>query len=129
MIAFSSAGDDDSSLRYTGFVGQPNIKKFTDAYKREYVLSTLLWNGEKERVLLDFQFDKNDNFESLKFIKYTTKDIKDNEHEILFSLGKSRALERVKIYLQQHEKIENDEYCPCGSGKIYEKCCGRNTQL
>lgn len=129
MIAFSSAGDDDSSLRYTGFVGQPNIKKFTDEYKREYVLSTLLWNGEKERVLLDFQFDKNDNFKSLKFIKYTTKDIKDNEHEILFNLGKSRALERVKIYLQQHEKIENDEYCPCGSGKIYEKCCGRNTQL
>lgn len=124
MIAFSTAGDSDSKLRYTLFVEQPGVLNCTEKYKREYTLSTLIWNGEKNRTLLNFKFDNSNIFIGLSFKRYTVSDIKNDEYSKLLIQGKNRAEMRVDLYLKQYKTIENNQFCPCASGKIYSECCG-----
>lgn len=123
MLAFSTAGLDNLSLRYTVFIEQPGIQCFTKEYKRNYVLSTLIWNDEKDRVMLDFVFDKKDIFVGLNYIKYTVYDIEDGERQALMEEGKNRAKLRMRLYLQKYGHINDNDTCPCGSSKTYGECC------
>ncbi len=123
MLSFGTAGDDDISLRYTGFVQQPNIITFTDEYKRDYILSTMLWNKDKDRVLIEFGFDDYNELAEIKFRCYTVNDIPGDKVAELMQQAKDRAKKRLQLYLQQHGKIDMDEYCPCGSGRTYGECC------
>ena len=123
MLAFSTAGGDELSLRYTCFVNQPAINILSNEDKKEYVLSTMLWNKENDRVMLEISFDKKKHFVGLKYKKYTLSDIPADKIDKLFEKGKDRAITRVKLYLKQNVTIKNDEPCPCGSGKCYGECC------
>jgi preprotein translocase subunit SecA len=38
----------------------------------------------------------------------------------------SEAGSKVKTYKRKTEKVGRNDPCPCGSGKKYKKCCGRN---
>lgn len=123
MLAFSFIGDGEHDLRLTGFVEQPRIKIFTDEYKREYVLSTLVWNNEDNRVMIEFSFDENDKLLSFGFTEYNTDSFNSNEYEELLQQGKKRAFMRKQMYLEQYGKIDDNENCPCASGKKYSECC------
>lgn len=125
MLAFGTSGCDEFSVRYTAFVEQPKINVLTNSYKRDYVLSTLLWNDENDRVMFDFIFDNKNRFKKLKFKRYSIKDIEEEERNRLYQQGKMRSLTRLKIYIEQYGKIEPHQFCPCGSGKIYSQCCGK----
>jgi len=118
MLAISVAGFDEFSLRYTCFVEQPKINALSKEEKREYVLSTMLWNREKDRVMFEFSFDKKKKLIGLKYKNYTLSDIPNDEIDKLAEIGKSRAL-----YLAQNGEIQHNEICPCGSGRIYGDCC------
>ena len=126
MISFGTAGSGALDLRYTGFVEQPEVPLFTEEYKRQYTLSTLLWNDDPDRIMLDFVFDSNGHFISFKYTKYTIADIKQTEREKLWALGKERADLRLNIYLSQHQQINSSDICPCGSGKEYGTCCEKH---
>lgn len=123
MISFSTGGDE-FSLKYTAFVEQPSIKSFTEEYKSDYVLSTMLWNDDKERIMLDFTFDSNDNLLGLKAKKFSADSISETECCRLLEQGKQRATLRINTYVKQHGCISEEQNCPCGSGKIYGDCCG-----
>jgi len=123
MLAFGTAGDGKHTLRYTSFVEQPGIKAFTDEYKRQYTLSTLLWNDDPDRIMLDFLFDSNGQFVSFKYMQYTIADIEETERKMLWDMGKERAALRLHTYLKQHNQINLSDICPCGSGKTYQECC------
>lgn len=123
MIVLNTAGDDDFSLRYTSFVEQPNIKLFTDYYKQKYVLSTLIWNNESERVMLNFQFNRTNKLIKLDLKKFSIKDVADNKREALLQEGSNRAKMRVEAALKANRSISDEELCPCGSGLFYHKCC------
>ncbi len=123
MLSFGTAGCDEFSLRYTCFVEQPKVNVLSDLEKRRYVLSTMLWNEEPDRVMIEFSFDKKKQLIGLKYKKYTPSDISSDEVEKLAEEGKVRALMRVKLFLKQNGTIQQDEMCPCGSGRIYGECC------
>ena len=123
MLAFGTAGDGEHTLRYTSFVEQPGIKAFTDEYKRQYTLSTLLWNGDPNRYMLDLHFDSNRQFTSFSCKQYTIADIDPAERKILWDMGRERATLRLRTYLKQHKQINLYDMCPCGSGKTYQECC------
>ena len=123
MLAFGTAGDGEHTLRYTSFVEHPGIKAFTDEYKRQYTLSTLLWNNDPNRIMLDLLFDANGQFISFKYKQYTITDIDPAEQKILWDMGKERATLRLRTYLKQHKQINPYDICPCGSGKKYQECC------
>lgn len=123
MISFGTAGSGKLDLRYTGFVEQPEVPMFTEEYKRQYTLSTLLWNDDLDRIMLDFVFDSNGHFVSFNYTQYAISDIKPTEREILWNMGKERASLRLNVYLNQHKQINPSDICPCGSGKEYGACC------
>lgn len=126
MSIINTSGTGDC-LRYTCFVNQPSIELMSDDEKREYVLSVMLWNQENERVMLEFTFDEACKLQGIKFHRYQLANIKEDEKEYLYKKGKQRAvrlLERHKMLISK--KIGRNDPCPCGSGKKYKKCCGRN---
>ena len=59
MAPITAAGTGNS-LRYTCFVNQPGISSLTDDEKRKYILCSLVWNEDPERVLLDLYFNEKD---------------------------------------------------------------------
>ena len=126
MISFGTAGSGKLDLRYTSFVEQPEVPAFTEEYKRQYTLSTLLWNDDPNRIMLDFVFDSNRHLVSFKYTQYTIADIKPTERENLWDMGKERANLRLNIYLKQHQQINPSDICPCGSGKEYGTCCEKH---
>lgn len=126
MISFGTAGSGKLDLRYTSFVEQPGVPAFTEEYKRQYTLSTLLWNDDPDRIMLDFVFDSNRHLVSFKYTQYTIADIKPTERENLWDMGKERANLRLNIYLKQHQQINPSDICPCGSGKKYGACCKKH---
>lgn len=126
MISFGTAGSGKLDLRYTSFVEQPEVPAFTEEYKRQYTLSTLLWNDDPDRIMLDFVFDSNRHLVSFKYTQYTIADIKPTERENLWDMGKERANLRLNIYLKQHQQINPSDICPCGSGKKYGACCKKH---
>ncbi|MBQ4646344.1 MAG: SEC-C domain-containing protein [Candidatus Gastranaerophilales bacterium] len=125
MIAFNTAGSDEDSLRYTAFIEQPNIDVFTNKYMQEYVLSTILWNSDKNRVMLNLKFDNSNELIDFSFKEYSPLDIKECDREFLLHQGKIRAIQKIKIHLEKYGQLKNDEICPCGSGKVYGECCNR----
>ena len=124
MLAFGAAGNEELSLRYTCFVEQPGINILTYEEKREYVLSTLLWNNDPDRVMIELYYDENNIFKGLNYTLFTKADIMDCELTTLEQQGRKRASLRVQMYLQQYGHIEEDTICPCGSGRTYRLCCG-----
>jgi len=126
MISFGTAGDKEFDLRYTSFVEQSGVPAFTEEYKRQYTLSTLLWNDDPDRIMLDFVFNSNGHLVSFKYTQYTIADIKQPEREKLWTMGKERAFLRLHTYLTQHKQINPSDICPCGSGKEYGECCKKH---
>lgn len=126
-IAINVSGRNPTDLRYTCFVNQPEITCLSPNYQQEYVLSTVLWNGEKQRSLLVISFDSNASIVNVEYRVYSTDDVLEDKHEMLYNIGKERAEIRIKQYLSQHKgKIRPNVDCPCGSGKKYKKCCSKN---
>ena len=126
MISFGTAGNGEYDLRYTSFVEQFGVPAFSEEYKRKYTLSTLLWNDDPNRIMLDFTFDNNGSFVSFKYTQYTIADIKQTEREKLWTMGKERATLRLSTYLKQYKQINPSDTCPCGSGKEYGECCKKH---
>lgn len=122
MLAFGTAGTSSDALRYTLFVNQPCIEALSDEYKRQYVLSTLLWNEEPDRVMLKLAFSETLAITSFEFRKYTANDIRPEERATLQQMAYERAQIRVALSLQQGQLTDND-FCPCGTGKEYSNCC------
>lgn len=125
MIGSRSGGTEDD-LKYTCFIYQPNIQWLSENEKREYLLSTLLWNNEEERVMLELYFDEKGCFGGISMRVFTQKDISDNERKYLHKLGKQRADSLVAQYKEQHKGIiKPNSLCPCCSGRKYKNCCGK----
>ena len=58
---------------------------------------------------------------------FDEKSIPLDRRDILLEQGKTRAAERIQKYRNVNgNKIGRNKLCPCGSGKKYKKCCGRN---
>ena len=121
IINASGSGD---SLRYTCFVHQPDLKQISEQNRKDYVMSTLVWNEEIDRVMLEFYFDNKGNIQWMNFERFISSNIIDSEREQLFELGKIRA-QRLLLEYQSFtkRKIGRNELCPCGSGKKYKNCC------
>lgn len=125
-IPIHAAGVGENSLRYTCFVDQQGVIESSDSQKREYTLACLSWNNDPDRYLIDLSFDSVGNFIKVELKRFTLQDIKPEESDQIYQLGKEVAERRMFQYHQTHKgKIGRNQLCPCGSGKKYKKCCGR----
>lgn len=89
------------------------------------------WHGLK--ILRTEKGTENDDEGIVEFeATYTQKNIRDVHHEIagfkkingewLYSEGMLRPTTVVR----ETRKVGRNEPCPCGSGKKYKQCCGKN---
>ena len=89
-------------------------------------MACLSWNNDPDRYLIDLSFDSVGNFIKVELKRLTLQDIKPEESDQIYQLGKEVAERRMFQYHQTHKgKIGRNQLCPCGSGKKYKKCCGR----
>lgn len=122
--AICAFGKGEHSLRYTCFIGQPQVEEISSDDKIEYVLGDIARYNEDDRTLINLYFNEIGEFKSLDFKLYTKTDIKD-DYDKYYGIGDSHASSRVRSYLSTHKKIGRNDMCPCWSGLKYKKCHGK----
>lgn len=81
-------------------------------------MACLSWNNDPDRYLIDLSFDSVGNFIKVELKRFTLQDIKPEESDQIYQLGKEVAERRMFQYHQTHKgKIGRNQLCPCGSGK------------
>lgn len=116
-----------SSIPYTCFVNIPDIISISYQDKLNYTLASLIKNSEENRVLLDLTFDEHDVIHDFSFQRIRPTDCPSDKFDQILSLGEEIANARIERYTQLGPgKIGRNEKCPCGSGKKYKYCCGKN---
>jgi len=65
--------------------------------------------------------DCSDNFDMIKIEKH----IKDNRKDNIVNFIINRNEKNLGI-VRNLNKVGRNDMCPCGSGKKYKKCCGKN---
>lgn len=122
----TTVGRNESDLRYSCFVFQPNMPPISNNEQDDYIWSNMLWNEDKNRVRINITFDNDGRITDIDYSCYGEESIPLDRRDILFEQGKERAAERMQKYRYAYgNKIGRNELCPCGSGKKYKKCCGR----
>ena len=130
MIPILSAGVGEDALRFTCFINQKNINKFTIKRKRDYTLASLYRDKNDDRYLIDLYLNQDNNIEKVLIQKFYKKDILPHEESNIKKLSDELAKERcIKFKKNKKRKIGRNELCPCGSGLKYKKCCLLNNPV
>jgi len=61
-----------------------------------------------------------------KAIKIKKKNLPESHPDLIQSINSLSVLSKYLSSSNNHIKIARNEPCPCGSGKKYKKCCGKN---
>lgn len=123
----TTAGRNENDLRYSCFIFQPDVPAISNSEQEEYIWSNMLWNEEKNRIKINITFDDRRRIIDIGYSCFDEKSIPLDRRDILLEQGKTRAAERIQKYRNVNgNKIGRNKLCPCGSGKKYKKCCGRN---
>ena len=123
-LSFSGTGE---SIHMTYFVFQDELHDAqTDQEMFDYVASLLLANNENERMMAFFRFDANYALQSVGARSINIDQIPPSRINELKSRGEQMGDFRVAKHKKEHGKIGRNQLCPCGSGKKYKKCHGRN---
>lgn len=123
MISASCFGD----FCYVLFVKQPDIEHFDIDQQRQYALATIAKNRRDYIFRIEVILDSWKNIIDIDYDYFTQEDIREDERNQLVELGEEYSKKRMQNFLVQNQKkkIYPNDYCPCGSGKKYKKCCGR----
>lgn len=126
QCALSFSGTKES-IHMTYFVFQDELHDAqTDQEMFDYVASLLLANNENERMMAFFRFDANYALQSVGAHSINIDQIPPSRINELKSRGEQMGDFRVAKHKKEHGKIGRNQPCPCGSGKKYKKCHGRN---
>lgn len=126
QCALSFSGTEES-IHMTYFVFQDELYDAqTDQEMFDYVASLLLANNENERMMAFFRFDANYALQSVGARSINIDQIPPSRINELKSRGEQMGDFRVAKHKKEHGKIGRNQPCPCGSGKKYKKCHGRN---
>lgn len=113
----------DGAAGYTCCVHQDGIFETPYEVRKDSTLSSLLWNGEHDRYLIDIYFNQKKEFKKIEFMKFNIADISEDELPNLKTIGLSSAKRLVQQAAKANKTIGRNELCPCGSGKKFKQCC------
>lgn len=120
---------------------QGTVKELADKYELELMAMVGFLDGIQESLVTpnDLEDLTEDSVVSLAFDKEKLyKNMVDAKADWLYELPQWEKIfteeKRKELYIEQKksgtvvkpEKIYPNDPCPCGSGKKYKKCCGRN---
>ena len=108
----------------TMFCWQHNILDRDEKLALEHTYAAMLVTHDKERLLLEINYDEEGNLKDVDYKYLRIKDIPENEIKHLSKLAEELRSKRIENAVQtQGGKIGRNQPCPCGSGKKYKKCC------
>ena len=107
------------------FVSTPDISTFTLQEQMDYVYALASRNENVPVMMTSLQYDINNSliFANAKMCFFS--DVAEEDMERLKLLGQEKAKIWVQQAAKRSGKIGRNDYCPCGSGKKYKHCCGR----
>ncbi len=111
------------------FVKQNGIKEISEKDRLSYMYANMLRIGQNESWYIILQYNELNKLEDVYYKKLYIEDI-DNEaydknelNKLADIVYRNRVAEILKN--QNKKKIYPNDFCPCGSGKKYKKCCGK----
>ena len=122
-------------------VVEGTVKELAEKYDTEVMIMTGFLDGINESLLIELDLDtvEEDTVISLAFDKERLyKNMVAAKADWLYELPQWDAIftpeKRKELYLEQKKsgtvvkakKIGRNDPCPCGSGKKYKYCCGKN---
>ncbi len=110
----------------------PSIRKdilyVKNNYLNIYNLSSSFYNEilnpKKELIIIDKYLGKYKQLRK-KYPEYFESDYFDDDYLDDFDFDDEVAVSSSTPYVKDSPKIGRNEPCPCGSGKKYKNCCGR----
>ena len=123
IIPFSLLG----SLPITIFCEQHGIASRDEAWKRDYVLATLLRSKDNERMLLNLHFDEKHRLFDVDHDYLTLNDVPEAHRMEIEKESERQRKHFITTHLKEtsQKKVGRNDICPCGSGHKYKRCCGR----
>ncbi len=89
----------------------------------DHALASMLVTQDKERLLLELTFDKANNIIDVNTSFISPENIPVTDIDRLKGLAETLRLKRIEKVKKLHGEIGRNNFCPCGSGKKYKKCC------
>jgi len=83
----------------------------------------MLVSQDKDRLLLELSFDSAERLVDVDYSFLRFEDIPTFQFDRLKGLAERLRFTRIQKAKQIEHKIGRNDYCPCGSGKKYKRCC------
>lgn len=124
---YFSKADDYYGIRASCFV-ELDIEDWTDHYDelRNKAITAMLADGESSRSMIVLVFDVYGTIKDVHYELIASDGVESEKRQLLSSSIKAFAAKLVQEYNPEKRKVERNDPCPCGSGKKYKKCHGRN---
>lgn len=110
-------------IKYCMFLSQPGIKNFSTQECIDYTLAAASRNEDVPVMCIMLKYNKNNNIISIDSKSCNFSSVSESDYERLIKLGHEKAKHWVKAFEKVHGRIDDNEECPCGSGKTYKDCC------
>lgn len=125
QVSVSFSGGE-STVIATLFVSEPNVSNpYSLEMMRRQAASLLFALKEPEHALIVLYYDEQMQLTDYQFERLAPDVFDDEEARILKAEGEALLQLRVGNHKKQFGKIGRNELCPCGSGRKYKKCHGR----
>lgn len=117
------------ALMYGCFIAQDDIKLLDENYRLKYMYANMLKLNKSSCWYIVLEFNKEFGLNNIYYRELFIEDIeKGYDKNELVQFAEVIFQNRVKTILakEHKKKIYPNDLCPCGSGKKYKKCCGKN---
>lgn len=127
VMNYCDNANDPYAIKVSCFV-ELDIGDWRDYYDEHlnYTMSMMLANNELSRGMIILVFDGFGHIKDMCYRILSSDDIGPDERESLLPLVKESSSKLVRAYSTEKVKVGRNEPCPCGSGKKYKRCHGRN---
>lgn len=107
---------------------QDGAQNFNKDEAIDYIIATMLNPVNNSRLGLFLDYNKDSELYNVDFEFIILDNISPEKIAELQPEADTRAARRIQLYKTQYgiKKIGRNEKCPCGSGKKYKHCCGKN---
>jgi hypothetical protein len=110
-------------VKITLFCWQEGLLQREKDFALDHARAAMLVAQDKERLLLELSFDKSEKMIDVHFHLLSFSDILMADFDKLKGLAERLKSTRLQKAKQFEGKIGRNNYCPCGSGKKYKRCC------
>ena len=110
-------------IKITLFCWQDGLLERKKNFAIDHARAAMMVTQDKERLLLELSFDTSERLIDVNYTFLRFDDIPKSEVDKLEALAEQLRLTRIQKAKQHGGKVGRNDYCPCGSGMKYKRCC------